>query len=559
MRTRHRIPSIFNLSMVDVLCCALGCVILLWLLNMREAQEKASQAGQTGEELARTQDELTRTQADLAAAVKDRDGLRVRLETATGQVADLTARAASLQGQLDDTGRKLTVTEKKLKAAEDDVASTAGKLADAQKDRDKLRTGLADAQAERDKFRMQLADLTKAMDALALLKKDVDDRLALKTKDAGDLDKKLAAADKRIAALEADVKDKDALALANARKADALQVKLNDSEDRGKKLQAVADLVPGLRDDLKGYRDKYAQEEALAKSLEKEIAAKVEELAALGKTVKELQALRQSLERDLAAKDKDLTTKDKEDRAKLAAAEDRLLALGREKDKLLVEKTTLEREADRLRLAADNRFEGVELTGKRVVFLVDMSGSMTRVNYDTLDPNKWPGVAAAVAKVMKSLPDLEKFQVIMFSEKYHFLLGSDGKWLDYEGKTTVDKVQKAIVDTPVKGGTNMYDALEAAFKFRDQGLDAVYLFSDGLPNLGEGLTAEVAKLKEEEQGEILGKVISKKLKTDWNKPVAGKRVRINSIGFFYESPDVGAFLWLLARENDGSFVGMSKP
>ena len=38
-----------------------------------------------------------------------------------------------------------------------------------------------------------------------------------------------------------------------------------------------------------------------------------------------------------------------------------------------------------------------------------------------------------------------------------------------------------------------------------------------------------------------------------------ERVRINSVGFFYESPDVGAFLWALSREHDGSFVGMSKP
>ena len=29
--------------------------------------------------------------------------------------------------------------------------------------------------------------------------------------------------------------------------------------------------------------------------------------------------------------------------------------------------------------------------------------------------------------------------------------------------------------------------------------------------------------------------------------------------FWAESPDVGAFLWALARENEGSFVGMSKP
>ena len=39
MRTRHRTPTIFSLSMVDVLCCALGCVLLLWLWNLRKAQD----------------------------------------------------------------------------------------------------------------------------------------------------------------------------------------------------------------------------------------------------------------------------------------------------------------------------------------------------------------------------------------------------------------------------------------------------------------------------------------------------------------------------------------
>jgi hypothetical protein len=49
------------------------------------------------------------------------------------------------------------------------------------------------------------------------------------------------------------------------------------------------------------------------------------------------------------------------------------------------------------------------------------------------------------------------------------------------------------------------------------------------------------------------------LGTTWNPKTATQRVRINCLGFFYESPEVGAFLWALARENEGSFVGMSKP
>ena len=43
MRIRHRIPTVFSLYMVDVLCCALGCVILLWQLKHSEAEEQSAQ------------------------------------------------------------------------------------------------------------------------------------------------------------------------------------------------------------------------------------------------------------------------------------------------------------------------------------------------------------------------------------------------------------------------------------------------------------------------------------------------------------------------------------
>jgi hypothetical protein len=106
----------------------------------------------------------------------------------------------------------------------------------------------------------------------------------------------------------------------------------------------------------------------------------------------------------------------------------------------------------------------------------------------------------------------------------------------------------------------MYAAVESAFRYRARGLDTIYLLSDGLPNQGEGLPKSARDLKEVERGAILGKHIRKTLKNNWNLPRPGRpRVRINTIGFFYESPDLGAFLWALAREHDGSFVGMSKP
>ena len=43
MRVRHKIPNVVSLSMMDVLCCALGCVILLWLLGAKQTEDETSE------------------------------------------------------------------------------------------------------------------------------------------------------------------------------------------------------------------------------------------------------------------------------------------------------------------------------------------------------------------------------------------------------------------------------------------------------------------------------------------------------------------------------------
>ena len=122
--------------------------------------------------------------------------------------------------------------------------------------------------------------------------------------------------------------------------------------------------------------------------------------------------------------------------------------------------------------------------------------------------------------------------------------------------------QFAHVECDPVGTHRSLRSFELAFRFRPKGLDTVYLFSDGLPNVGPGLSAadQMRALTESEKGDILGRYIRKMLNEQWNAPGPGcTKVRINSVGFFYESPELGAFLWTLAREFDGSFVGMSKP
>src|SRR5262249_56497187 len=83
MRTRHRVPTIFNIWMLDVFCCALGCVILLWLWNERLAKARA----QSFEE---TRQMLDSTKSELAQARTAIEGLNDDLSKARSQIATLT-------------------------------------------------------------------------------------------------------------------------------------------------------------------------------------------------------------------------------------------------------------------------------------------------------------------------------------------------------------------------------------------------------------------------------------------------------------------------------------
>jgi len=223
------------------------------------------------------------------------------------------------------------------------------------------------------------------------------------------------------------------------------------------------------------------------------------------------------------------------------------------------DKTALVARAKAIQAEADQRFAGIALTGKNVLFLVDMSGSMAMTDENTLDPEKWPLVCETVAQLMRSLKDLQFYQVILFSDKVRYPLGKPATWLRYDAQETPARTAAALKAIKPDGETNMHAVFTEAFRYREAQLDTIYVLSDGLPNAGEGLPPGADKLSESERGAILSKHLRNKLKNDWNRPLAAqKRVRINSIGFFFESPDVGAFLWALSREHEGSFVGMSK-
>jgi archaellum component FlaC len=571
MRVRHRIPSIFNLSMVDVLCCALGCVILLWLINLREAKQHEDN----------TAEQSRQTAALLESARADRDSAYTMLVTQESllagseeeraelgkQLAAQKATTADLELRLKGAGKRIASLEEELRDSARRYETATARAADLER---QLKTAQAGAAALDEKLkdaRAGAAVLEEKVKDARVEAADLEGKLKEARAEAGKLTARLEVSRARTTDLEDDLRANEKKRDAQAARARELVRELEAANARIKDLQAMADLVPGLRAELKTAQGELAKEEALARALEKEVTKRIAQMSESDKTM-------QGLQRDLEGRDKELASarlyKDKwaEAERRLQGLEGRLgerqRDLARAVDSIAAlqgEKRALQTEVSRVRTAADNRFAGIALTGRRVVFLVDMSGSMKLVDPDTAAPNKWAEVAGTVARLMRSMPDLEKFQVILFAEQTAFLFKDEGAWIDYDPKTSGERVVKALQAREPDGGTNMYGALEAAFRLRDRGLDTIYLLSDGLPNLGEGLNAaQAGNLKEVERNDILARYIRRKLKTDWNREAPGRpRVRINTIGFFFESPDVGAFLWALARENDGSFVGMSKP
>jgi predicted nucleic acid-binding Zn-ribbon protein len=435
---------VFSLSMLDVFCCALGCVTLLWLVNQREAMLRARDASGLTTTLATTRSNLAQVTSDFDAARIERARLDAALRRLRGELEAASARA-------DELTKDLTAATKKS----DDTADR----------------------------------LAKANSSIAVL-----------TREAG-------AARDQVSDLESKLKDEEARFVAADRRANTLSDKLKDAQAANARLRSENEALPRLRAAAGETGDQLAASEVRVRSLEQE-----------------LEAARRAFG-GVDAEKKDLATR-------LARAQ----------------------------LAVENRFEGIALSGRRVVFLVDMSGSMELVDSNNLAPTKWNAVRDTLVKIFRSLPDLEKYQVILFSDQISYPLGNDARWLDPDPKAA-ERIQTALTAVKPKGNTNMYQALDAAFRFRPAGLDTIYLLSDGLPNVGEGLATDAAaRMTEPQRSEVLARVIRGVLRTTWNPTVAGRpRVRVHSVGFFYESPDVGAFLWALSRENDGSFVGMSKP
>jgi hypothetical protein len=522
MQQRHRVPTIFNIYMLDVICCALGCVVLLWQVAHQEATEQTAAAHSTQakfeqahrEFLAATSD-VTQLQNLLAALELKHKNVSQTLALTEKERAEARKLAAMRQEEIDTTRKALSLSEDQLKKLNDELARL---LADDKKTRAEL-TGQLKVSAE------QLVRIVLAEKQIATLKKELAQKQT-------DLDASTR-------------KGKDQVALLNlseesARKLEKLLALVRDEKKSAQTKLKLTELQLKMRDqELERSRIELKDILASKEKTGKELSVSAKDLLDAKKQLAALTAERDLLEKKLFASARDLTS---------ATG-----VIG----SLQTEKTKLNQRVLDLQSEVEQRFAGVPLTGESIVFLIDVSGSMVMKDAKTEDPDKWPFLCDTLMQLMRSIPTMKRFQVILFSDKTSYLFGSRDYWLKYEGPATAQAARNALRKFEVGGNTNMHDGFEEAFRYRKLGLDTVYLFSDGLPNVGAGLPATIKNATEEQLNFHLGKFVRAKLQNDWNRAEEGKPpVRINAIGFYFESPEVGAFLWAMTREHRGSFVGL---
>jgi hypothetical protein len=194
-------------------------------------------------------------------------------------------------------------------------------------------------------------------------------------------------------------------------------------------------------------------------------------------------------------------------------------------------------------------FFGLTIESKRVVFVIDVSGSMKeKVGGSGPDAKSTKAelAKAELKRVVAALEDGTSFDIVFFSSAIRIW---KPEMQTADVKTRRD-AQDYVDGVEIIGGTNTYDALEAAFAIGDMGkgkkreadptgdarVDTIVFLSDGKPSVGR--TTDPDAIRTAVRG--------------WNKT---RRIAVHAIAFGAEKDAADPkFMKGLADDTGGKFV-----
>ncbi len=172
-------------------------------------------------------------------------------------------------------------------------------------------------------------------------------------------------------------------------------------------------------------------------------------------------------------------------------------------------------------------YHGIPVPRGPVVFVLDTSGSMAarRAGRKQSDLRHF---AEAIERVLRNLPESQLFDLVLFGSEVEV-------WRELPSPASPANVEDAVRllrRTPAAGGTNLYDALEAALAL--EGAQTIFLLTDGQPTMGQRTAPGDVLLGIEHRNRDRG-------------------VRIHTIAAGSVAAD---FLQRLAESNDGEAVDL---
>ena len=200
---------------------------------------------------------------------------------------------------------------------------------------------------------------------------------------------------------------------------------------------------------------------------------------------------------------------------------------------------------------------GCNVEGNKIVFLLDSSASMLHkklgeifrlsVSDDSIKKNsqKWKQALSVSDWFLEKLPISSQFKFITFNEE-PYELSTNSNWIYKSESTALKDIKDSLLKIIPKKGTNLIKPFEL---ISDNGADAVYIVTDGLPTQGKGRRCENDNLISGECRKLIFYDSINLLKK------ANKRIKINFILLPIEG-DIMApyFLSDVAKSSNGCFI-----
>ncbi|MFI5403445.1 MAG: HEAT repeat domain-containing protein [Planctomycetota bacterium] len=185
----------------------------------------------------------------------------------------------------------------------------------------------------------------------------------------------------------------------------------------------------------------------------------------------------------------------------------------------------------------------------RVLFIVDVSGSMEWPDNRQGAPNRIEVAKRELVKVIKALDEKTLFNLATFAGHVN-TWNKDGEVPATEAnkKVALDWIDAALLP---RGATNTYGALTEGLD-RNPQIDTIYFLSDGIPSTGKYEVPEEILVKIRYANRFR-RVIIHTIALAIGKPA------IDSAAKYEDAEEMSAFMRLIAEWNGGTCVDIRKP